>query len=211
MLINTPRKGLFFVIFSVLSLCTSTSANGQQATQTPSLFANINGGFGMSYGGLGGNLEAGVKHFSGFGAVGYAPQGADGTIIIKPSINYHFGVRYYFDVGNDQFFPRLGVGCGWITNYYDTRIGVKSYVQNVQGFAIQPGAQFYSAEGFVFSFDLAISGAPFIFNPNTHPYFYKAYVRPCIGIGYDLTRILQIKRKTKKIKNDEINPFGLIR
>jgi len=160
----------------------------------------------MPYGGLGGNFELGAGHFSGFGAFGYAPKTSDGTAIIKASYNYQAGIRYYFDVGSNILFPRVGLGFGWITNYYDQRITLANYDQSVEGISLTTGIQVYSFEGFVFNFDLAMSSKLVITNPKTHPFFYGFYIRPCVGIGYDITRLFSRKR-SDTLKNKEINPF----
>lgn len=194
------------IIAFVISAFESTSQSTNETEATSLYFSNVSAGFGMLYGGLGGNFEIGVRHFSGFGAFGYAPKTTDGNAVIKPSYNFQAGLRYYLNVGSDIIFPRIGLGFGWITNYYDQRITLVKYDQNVQGLSVSTGLQVYSFEGFVFSFDLAMSSNLIITKPQTHPFFYGFYIRPCIGIGYDLTRIFGSQR-SGTIKNKEINPF----
>ncbi|GAB5540026.1 MAG: hypothetical protein Salg2KO_21290 [Salibacteraceae bacterium] len=192
----------------VLSLCLGLEAISQQSeTNTVSYFANASGGLGMIYGGLGGNIEVGARHFSVFGAYGYAPQSSDLTITIPASYNYHFGLRYYANIGSPYIYPRIGVGFGWLSNYYNDRIGMSKYDHSVEGMSVQLGVQFYSAEGVVFSFDAGMGSKVLITNPNRHPYFFDFYIRPCIGIGYDIARLFD-KERGNKIRNKEISPFG---
>ncbi|MEZ4721314.1 MAG: hypothetical protein R2813_05485 [Flavobacteriales bacterium] len=164
-------------------------------------------GFGMIYGGLGGTAELGYGHFSVYGSLGYAPRNSDNPVVIKNTINVQGGGRYYFDVGSDLIFPRIGFGYGWITNYYDERIGTAVYDQSVDGLSIHTGLQIYSEEGVIFNFDIAMSSNLVINNPSTHPYFFAFYIRPCIGVGYDVSRAFN-RKKSRRIQNKEINPFG---
>lgn len=196
---------LFLILLFLPSLLTGQSSNGSDATAKP-FFANVNAGFGMFYGGLGGNLEFGYSHFSLFGAYGYAPEAVEGTIVIESTLNYQFGARYYLDVGSEFFFPRIGLGMGWVTNYYDERIGTAPYDQHVEGLTLHLGMQIYSSEGVVFNFDAGMGSNAAIIRSSSHPHFYAFYIRPCIGIGYDLTRLFE-KGGTRRVKNKEINPF----
>lgn len=180
------------------------SPNEEEETPQP-VFANLNAGFGMLYGGLGGNAEVGYSHFSIYGAYGYAPESADGLTVIKSSLNYQFGARYYLNVGSKFFFPRIGLGFGWVTNYHDDRITVP-YDQHVNGLTMHLGMQIYSAEGLVISVDAGMGSKVAILNPGNHPHFFPFYIRPCVGIGYDLTR-LYAKGGTRRLQNEEINPF----
>ena len=180
---------------------------GQDGPKTsPSYFSNASLGFGMIYGGLGGNAELGIRHLSAFGSFGYAPKSYGAPIPIQASYNYLLGFRYHFNVGSEMIFPHAGLGFGWITNYYDQRIGLMKYDQNVYGLSLHTGVQIYSEEGFVFNFDIAMSSSAVIANPNTHPYFYVFYIRPCVGVGYDLARVFN-KENGQTIKNRKINPF----
>ncbi|MDB9701614.1 hypothetical protein OAA53_02645 [Salibacteraceae bacterium] len=177
----------------------------EELEQAP-YFASLSVGFGMMYGGLGANFEAGAKHVSGYAAFGYAPAAKAGTVTIKESFNYQLGVRYSFNVGSQYIFPRIGLGFGWITNYYDHRIMSAPYDQTVDGLSLHTGVQVYSGEGFIFSFDLGMGSKIAITNANSHPHFYSFYIRPCVGVGYDIARLFY-KRDNSTIKNKEINPF----
>jgi hypothetical protein len=191
-------------IFYISKVSAQSENTNEDPTST--YFASLSGGFGMMYGGLGANLEVGSGHFSGFGAFGYAPQTKDGTINIPASFNYQGGLRYSINIGSEFVYPRLGIGFGWVTNYYDSRIKMKSFDHHVEGITLHAGIQVYSNEGFVFSFDAGMGSKLTITNPNRHPHFYSFYIRPCIGVGYDVTRLFK-RKDGKKIKNDEINPF----
>ena len=178
--------------------------DGQNAS--PSYFSNASLGFGMIYGGLGANAEFGIKHLSAFGSFGYAPKSYGTAIPIQATYNYLLGFRYHLDAGSEMIFPHAGIGYGWVTNYYDQRISLIKYDQNVYGLSLHTGVQIYSEEGFVFNFDLAMSSSAVIANPDKHPYFFAFYIRPCVGIGYDLARVFD-KEKGQTIKNRKINPF----
>jgi len=162
----------------------------------------------MLYGGLGANGEVGQGHMSGYGAFGYAPASTKDASTIHASLNYQFGLRYYLNVGSNVVFPRAGLGFGWVTNYYDSRIGSKTYSQHVNGLTVHLGTQVYSEEGLVFNFDLGLGSKYLILNPSSHPHFRTVYVGPNVGIGYDLTRLFSGGTKSRRIKNNEINPFN---
>lgn len=196
------RYGILALLMLAASFLHSQSNENPEPAE---YFASLSAGFGMIYGGLGGSLEVGAGHFSGFGAFGYAPKTSDGTVNIPSSFNYQIGMRYSFNVGNQYLYPRVGLGFGWITNYYDHRIKNKAYDHSVEGASLHLGVQVYSGEGFVFSFDAGMGSKLAITRPNRHPYFYNFYIRPCIGVGYDISRLF--KSSGKHIKNDEINPF----
>jgi len=169
-------------------------------------FANVSAGFGMIYGGLGGHAEVGMKHFAVYGAFGHAPKSSDINYTIPSSNNYHFGLRYYANVGSQYIFPRVGIGYGWLSNYYNQKIGTDPYDHSVEGLSLQLGLQFYSYEGLVFSFDAGMGSKVLISNPSSHPHYFDFYIRPCIGIGYDIARIFN-KDRTKRLRNQEITPF----
>ncbi len=183
-------------------------SSNEAAAGSPNFYTNINAGFGLLYGGFGGNLEGGIGHFAGFGALGYATKRTYDTVTIKPSVNYHFGLRYYINVGSEALFPRIGIGYGWIANYYSPSIGNQLYDQNVKGLSLHLGAQFYTVEGLVFNFDVAMSSKLVIANADNHPSFFPFYARPCIGIGYDLTKLFRDDEGASRIRNKEIDPFG---
>jgi hypothetical protein len=200
------RLRLIILVCSIVysQHCFSQSSNAEDGEQT--VFANVNLGVGSIYGGIGLNSEVGYKHMSVFGSFGYAPERLVEEITIKSSWNYHTGVRYYFDINQEAVFPRAGLGFGWITNYYNTKIGSASYNQNVYGFSAHAGTQIYSHVGVVFSIDLVVTAQPFILNSDQHPHFQNLYLRPTIGIGYDLQRLF--KKRTKNVQNKTIDPFG---
>jgi hypothetical protein len=179
----------------------------QSANSSPSVYSNLNAGFGAVYGGLGGNLEVGLGHFSAYLSGGYATKRVVDNISIEPTVNWGTGIRYYFNLNNDVLFPRVGLGYGWITNYYNEAIGNQAYNQQVYGLLGHVGVQFYSTEGLVFNFDLGMGSKYIITNAVQHPFFYAFYIRPNIGIGYDLTRIWSRSKEGRTIKNKEINPF----
>ena len=201
----TSWRGFLFLVIMLSSTCFRVYGQTENEETPAQYFASLSAGFGMMYGGLGANLEVGAGHFSGYGGFGYAPETNDGNVNIPSSINYQIGLRYSFDIGNQFIYPRIGVGFGWVTNYYDQRIKNKSYDHSVEGATVHAGIQVYSGEGFVFSFDAGMGSKLAITNQNMHPHFYPFYIRPCIGVGYDVSRLFN--QKTKKFKNDEINPF----
>jgi hypothetical protein len=116
-------------------------------------------------------------------------------------------LRYYIDAGSDLLFPRVGIGYGWITNYHSDAIGHLNYEQTVYGLSLHLGVQFYTPEGFVFNFDLGMGSRYTITQVDMHPHFYEFYIRPNIGIGYDLTKLITGRNKVERIRNQEINPF----
>ncbi len=181
---------------------------GQSSNTSPAVYSNINAGFGSIYGGLGGNLEVGIGHFSAYASTGYATRRVVDNIRIEPSVNWGVGLRYYFNLNNEVLYPRIGIGYGWITNYYNEAIGNQAYEQSVYGLLTHVGLQFYSTEGLVFNFDLGMGSKYTITNTADHPFFYTFYIRPNVGIGFDLTRIWNKSKEGKTIKNKEINPFG---
>ncbi|GAB4378329.1 MAG: hypothetical protein Kow0075_08130 [Salibacteraceae bacterium] len=193
----------FFVACAIAFL----PALGQDDDKT-GWFGSINAGFGMPYGGLGGNLEIGTGHYSVFAGWGYAPASADLNRSIPSSVNYTVGVRYYFDVGSEYFFPRIGLAAGWVTNYYHQAIGNQPYDSHVNGISGHIGVQVYSTEGVVFSFDASMSSNVVIFKSSSHPYFYPFYIRPSVGIGFDLVRIFTSKSERSPVRNKAINPLG---
>ncbi len=195
---------LLLLLFSQFIIAQSSNDQKQEPSN---IYANANIGFGLLYGGYGLHAEIGKKHFGCFASFGYATERQIDNITIKPSINYHAGLRYYFDVNSDVVFPRVGLGFGWITNYYNEKIGNQPYDQSAYGLSAQVGAQFYAASGIVVNFDIAMSSNTVILSPQTHPHFFRFYARPCIGIGYDLQRLFE-KKKPKSVQNKEINPFG---
>lgn len=207
----TPKLLAFFgtllLIVSSPKLAMGQSSN-EDDPEGPSFYSSVNGGFGLLYGGFGGSIEGGMGHFAGFGSLGYATKRSIDTLTIAPSVNYHLGVRYYFNVGNEVFFPRVGLGFGWISNYYTEAIASSEYDQNVKGLSLHLGAQFYTFEGLVFNFDVAMSSKFVITAPESHPHFFPFYIRPCIGIGYDLSNLFGEENGSKRIKNKEIDPFG---
>jgi hypothetical protein len=198
------RLTLLLLLFSQLIIAQSSNDQKQEPSN---IYANANIGFGLLYGGYGLHAEIGKKHLGCFAGFGYATERQVDNITLKPSINYHAGLRYYFDVNSEVVFPRVGLGFGWITNYYNEKIGNQLYDQSVYGLSAQVGAQFYAASGIVVNFDIAMSSSAVILSPQTHPHFFGFYARPCIGIGYDLQRIFKTK-KPKSVQNKEINPFG---
>jgi len=183
-------------------------SSNDEGKADPQFYTNVNGGFGLLYGGFGGNVEAGMGHLAGFGALGYATERTIDTTTIASSINYHFGVRYYFDVGSDQFFPRVGIGYGWIANYYNADLNLKDYEQSAKGLSLHLGAQFFTVEGLVFNFDVAMASNYSLIQADRHPDFFPFYLRPCIGIGYEITTLFDKDDGRKKIRNKEIDPFG---
>lgn len=203
---NRLKEALIFS-FLVLSLFSGFGQTSDESSSSPSFFTNINGGFGLLYGGFGANLEGGIGHFAGFGALGYAPARVVDTTTIASSVNYHAGIRYYFDVGSNSIFPRVGLGYGWIANYISEGSS-PSMDQNVHGLSLHLGTQFYTLEGVVFNFDVTFSSRYVITSMDRHPDFFGLYVRPCIGIGYDLTRLFSGDEDEGKIRNREIDPFG---
>jgi hypothetical protein len=205
---STTSKALFASCILALALVTSSKAQSDNGGNSPALFMNLNGGFGMLYGGFGGKYEGGIGHVAGFGALGYATERLIDTTRIAPSVNYHFGIRYYFNVGSDAFFPRIGLGYGWVTNYYSEKIGNQPYEQHVKGLSLHLGAQFYSPDGIVFNFDLGMASKYTILNSSSHPYFFPFYIRPNVGIGYDLTRLLGRGERQHNVKNRTIDPFA---
>lgn len=196
----------FFLLVALLAIQPDISAQTSNGNQP--VYGNISGGFGMLYGGLGGNLEVGIGHFAGHVSLGHATKRVVDQVTISPTTNWGVGLRYYFDLMNDNIFPRIGLGYGWITNYYNESIGAQPYDQSAFGLLLHLGIQFYSAEGFVFSFDAGLGSRYTITNIVNHPHFYTIYVRPNVGIGYDLSRIWKKSSKSKTIKNKTINPFG---
>jgi hypothetical protein len=188
-------------------LCSQTKINGQSINNSQPVYGNLSAGFGMLYGGLGGNLELGIGHFAGHLSLGHATRRIVDQVTISPTTNWGVGLRYYFDLMNENIFPRIGLGYGWITNYYNEAIGTQTYDQSAYGLLLHLGIQFYSAEGFVFSFDAGLGSRYTITNIVSHPHFYPIYIRPNIGIGYDLSRIWKKSSNAKTIKNRAINPF----
>lgn len=200
-------RTIFVILFLLLQpLFTKSQSSNEESV--PAAFGNANVGFGMLYGGLGINAEAGYLHYSSYACLGYAPTSTRDNNTINSSFNYQLGLRYYINVGSQVLFPRVGFGVGWVTNYYDSRIGTKPYNEHVNGLTLHLGAQVYSEEGFVFNFDLGLGSKYIIFNASSHPYFRTVYLGPNIGIGYDLSRLFNKEAKTRRIKNREINPFG---
>ncbi|NQV52312.1 MAG: hypothetical protein HQ500_03975 [Flavobacteriales bacterium] len=199
---------MLLLLLSATSISALSQSSNEEGAGSPDFYTNVNAGFGLLYGGFGGNLEGGIGHFAGFGALGYATKRTYDTVTINPSVNYHFGLRYYLNVGSEVLFPRIGIGYGWIANYYSPSIGNRSYDQNVKGLSLHLGAQFYTVEGLVFNFDVAMSSKLVISNVNDHPSFFPFYLRPCIGIGYDLTKLVNDDDGSGRIRNKEIDPFG---
>ena len=197
------------LLVSALSLVGSNLL-AQEQTKTASaseMFMNGTIGFGIPYGGLGASFELGAGHFSSFAGLGYAPRRTIDTVVINATFNYLLGFRYYFDVNSDFIYPRIGLSFGWITNYYSERIGSESYKQKVEGLSLQVGTQFYSAEGFVLNLDLAMSSRHVILQEDMHPHFYTFYLRPAIGVGFDINSIGNRKKKSRTIKNERIDPL----
>lgn len=208
---HKPSPGLR-LLTTLVSLLLAGFLFGQSDNEAgntdPQFYSNVNGGFGMLYGGFGGNIEAGVGHFAGFGALGYATERTIDTVTIAPSVNYHAGIRYYFNVGSEVLFPRVGLGFGWIANYYNDRLGNDPLDQRVSGLSLHLGAQFFTFEGLVFNFDVAMGSRYAITRASDHPLFFPFYIRPCIGIGYELTTLFRKDASNKMIQNKEIDPFG---
>lgn len=173
----------------------------------PSYFLNAGLGFGMIYGGLGGSVEVGKGHFSTFGSYGYATKRIVDTTTIDPTWNYMLGLRYYINANSDVLFPRVGLGYGWITNYYSDKIGNAAYKQKVEGLSLHLGVQFYTPDGIVFNFDLGMASNIAITQASQHPNFYNFYLRPMVGIGFDLMNIFGEGDKSRKIKNKAIKPL----
>lgn len=200
-------------ILASISLIYFASLNqlaAQQDLEDKSIsFMNLNAGFGIPYGGLGGNFELGIGHFSTFCGLGYAWERSIDSITIDPTVNYLLGFRYYFDVNSTIVFPRVGLSFGWVTNYYNENIGSQPYRQKAEGLSLHTGLQVYSTEGIVVNLDLVMSSKYVILNAEEHPHFYPFYIRPAIGIGIDLNSIsFQRREKKKTIKNKEIDPLG---
>lgn len=190
---------VFSILFIQNTFCQSSN------TDEDNTFGNVNFGLGTIYGGIGLNAEIGKKHMSVFGSFGYAPERLVDEIKLKPTWNYHAGFRYYFDINHEAIFPRAGLGFGWIANYYNTRIGTADYNQSVFGLASHVGLQFYSDAGLVISVDLLATASPFLLNADQHPHFTKIYLRPTLGIGYDVQRLF--KKRSKNVQNKTIDPF----
>jgi len=205
-----PLRVAFLVAcWALLTATVPLFAQEQKASWSSSeLFSNLNVGIGSPYGGLGLNAELGAGHFSSFLGLGYAPRRRLDTITIDPTFNYLLGFRYYFNVNSNVLYPRLGVSLGWVTNYYNERIGGDSYKQRVEGMSIQAGTQIVSADGFILSLDLSMSSRYVILNEDEHPYFYDFYIRPTLGVGLDIGRLGLKRNKRKTIKNDRIDPLN---
>lgn len=205
---NNPFSFLIWAgLLLILTFGVATPGNAQEQSTESSKFVNASGGVGNIYGGFGINAEAGSGHLAGYGTLGYANERVIDTIRLNSSINYQVGLRYYFNVGSEILYPRIGLGYGWVTNYYNANIGNDNYDQTVHGINAHLGTQVYSPEGFIFSFDLNIASKYTISMENTHPFFYNIYIRPNIGIGYDLTRLFGRSKRKTLIKNKAINPF----
>ncbi len=193
-------------ILAPLLLFAFTCSAQEQASES-NRFINASGGFGNVYGGFGTNVEVGSGHVAVFGTCGYATDRVVDTIRLNATVNYQAGIRYYFNVGSEVLYPRIGIGYGWVTNYYNVKIGNNNYDQNVHGINAHIGTQVYSPEGFIFSFDLNFASKYAISMASRHPFFYTIYIRPNIGIGYDLTRLFGRSQRKTLIKNKAINPF----
>ena len=204
---NSLTTHLDWVLVIIIFLFALTNIKGQEQVKESAPFVNISGGFGNIYGGYGTNAELGSGHFALYGTFGYANERVIDTIRLNSTFNYQLGLRYYFNVGSEVLFPRIGFGYGWVTNYYNEQIGNVKYDQTVFGINMHVGTQVYSAEGFIFSFDINVASKYTISNENRHPFFYSLYVRPNIGIGYDLTRLFSQSKHKRHIKNKAINPF----
>lgn len=202
------RQNLALAFFHALLGLAFLPSVAQQTSLGSDPFYNINLGFGMPYGGLGLNGEYGKGHISFHAGFGYALRNKTDTIVIEDSWNWQVGARYYINVNSEVVFPRIGISYGWITNYYADRIGNTEYDQNVTGFSVHIGSQFYTLEGLVISVDLTGSSRVFIANVGTHPYFFDVYIRPAVGIGVDLHSLFSRGGDGKKIRNRAIDPFG---
>ncbi|MEX2595429.1 MAG: hypothetical protein WEC59_00760 [Salibacteraceae bacterium] len=201
---------LSIIVFAQIVLISNGNLAKAQSSDksSPVVFTNANLGFGLLYGGFGGNLEIGRGHFSAFLSTGYATKRVVDNTTISPSVNFSGGLRYYFDVKSDVIYPRFGIGYGWITNYYSDGLMTSDYDQNVHGLSAHIGTQVYSTEGLVFNFDIGMATKHAITNSQNHPNFFPFYIRPNIGIGFDLTRLFSKEGKTRHVKNNPIDPFG---
>ena len=206
-IVSQPLSFCEFRLLILSFIILTSSLRAQEQTSESVRFINASGGFGNIYGGFGANLEAGSGHLAAFGTAGYATARVIDTLLLNATTNFQIGLRYYFNVGSEVLFPRIGIGYGWVTNYYNAKIGNSSYDQTVHGINAHVGTQVYSPEGFIFSLDLNFASKYAISMGNNHPHFFTLYVRPNIGIGYDLTRLFGRSKRKTLIKNKAINPF----
>jgi|APSaa5957512493_1039668.scaffolds.fasta_scaffold33966_2 hypothetical protein len=203
------RRELIRRIAPMIFLCFvfSSPVHAQSENQEVSnYYLNGNLGFGMIYGGLGSNVELGKGHFSGFGSFGYATKRVVDTTTINSTWNYMLGLRYYINANSDILFPRVGLGYGWITNYYTDQLANVDYMQKVEGLSLHLGVQFYTLDGLVVNFDLGMASNLAITQVDQHPYFFDFYLRPMIGVGYGITNLFGDADRSKHIKNKTIRP-----
>lgn len=195
----------FALLVSIL-LCPWWLQAQEEEQASSDFFASINAGLGMPYGGFGLQAEIGKEHIAAFAAFGHATAVRDIPVTIPATWNWQVGTRYYFNVGSEMIYPRAGFAVGWITNYYHDLIGAAVYNPSVYGPSAQLGLQIVSVHGIVVNLDAAMAAEAFIFDRPSHPHFYDFYIRPSVGIGYEISR-LSLARKKKDLLNKEINPF----
>lgn len=194
------------ICFNLEALSQSTTIN--KTDSGTYVYSNINLGLGLLYGGYGVNAEIGKKHIAAFASFGYATEKQFDNYTIKPTFNLNGGLRYYFDVNSEVLYPRAGLVFGWVTNYYSDKIGGMSYDQSAYGLSIQAGTQFYTSNGLVVNLDITGSSKFLILKKESHPNFFNLYIRPNIGLGIDLHKILKKRKSTQLIKNKPLTPFG---
>jgi|GEM_PF-3014234 len=163
-------------------------------------YVNLKIGQGVSFGGLGINLEYRYNKVSFMGQLGYQSEQYQYDHVIPASWNFGFDTRYYFSKknGNWQFFT--GLHGGWLSNYYLPEIGENGYNSQVFGLAFQSGIE-VREDLLNIEIGLTIDPGKLILNSSKHPYYSLYwYFSPNVGIGvnlYALRTILKTKRKRK--------------
>jgi hypothetical protein len=184
----------FFFVSYYSSFCRAQVKNGTKN------FFNVKIGIGQFYAGsIGGNIEYGVHNVSLFFASGYTfgfsefikediPQGVN----IPSTVNYGFGIRYFFPHISKQVRFNSGLYGGWLYNYYHYKIGLESYDPVVYGGAITLGIEFY-INYFLIGLNVHYPLSFLVIDKSSHPYYPK-YLTPSIGVGYCFEALLHTKR-----------------
>lgn len=105
--------------------------------------------------------------------------------IIKESINFGGGLRWYLLHPSNNTRLRFGIHGGWLNNYYYPE---EPYDPTVYGIAFSSGVLWQKGY-FSFGFDVMFDPGKLIFSPNTHPdYGLHYYWSPSFDLGLNLAK-----------------------
>jgi hypothetical protein len=170
---------LAIVFFLAVSCCYA-----QRTLRNEDRALLVTGGFGLTYGVFGINVEYGQKRWAAFIDGGYIPPFTIPVGVLPAAFNFGGGIWYTF-ARLDGFAFRGGLYCGWVDEYYSSAIGLQPYEPVVYGTAVMGGIQ-YRSKYLVLKADVDWI-TPLIFNAANHPHYLDVqHIGYSVGVGVNL-------------------------